>query len=291
MKHLMVSIQVAEEEQELVIARLSELEVTGFEQQPETLLAYFEADTFDQPALEKLLLPLAYNVELVEDQNWNAVWESNFDPVIVPGFCGVRAHFHAPLEGVAHEIIITPKMSFGTGHHATTYMMMEHMSRMTWQDKRVFDFGTGTGLLAILAEKLGASSVDAIDIDEWSVTNALENLTNNACTKIDVVQSTIIPERTYDIILANINRNIILEYIPNLSARLNNKGEILFSGLLVEDEAVIQAAAEKQGLIFFRKEERTNWISLLFAKETLALLSKRTLTIAPQYAHFIFTTF
>lgn len=266
MNYIRIAIAVEEAEQERIIGLLSQLDVTGFEQTPDELLAYIEQEQFSEAIIHELLHPLPFKVETIEEQNWNAVWESNFEPVVIQNFCAVRAHFHLPIIGVVHEMIITPKMSFGTGHHATTYMMMEHMSRMDFSNKTVFDFGTGTGLLAILAERLGAASVDAIDIDEWSVANTLENVANNDCTRIKVEQSTVVPARTYDIILANINRNIILEYLPQLANALAERGEILFSGLLAEDEEVIQSASLTQGLIFLRKEERTNWISLLFVK-------------------------
>lgn len=266
MKHVKISIEVEEAQQDHLIALLSQLEVTGFEQTPSALLVYFEETSYPSKSVAELLPSVPFKTELVEEQNWNAVWESNFDPVVIPHFCGVRAHFHKPLTDVAYEIIITPKMSFGTGHHATTYMMMEQMKDLDLKDKVVLDFGTGTGLLAILAEKLGARIVDAIDIDAWSVTNTLENVANNHCQKIRVEQTAELPQRMYDVILANINRNIILEYLPGLTAILNDPGKILFSGLMEEDETAIQSACLEQGLIFLRKELRTKWISLLFHK-------------------------
>jgi ribosomal protein L11 methyltransferase len=266
MNHIKISIEVEETDQERLIALLSQLHVTGFEQTPTLLLAYFEEATYSAEAVAELLGPLLFKVETIKEQNWNEVWESNFEPVVIPGFCGVRAHFHQAINDVAHEIVITPKMSFGTGHHATTYMMMEHMKDMDLKDKTVFDFGTGTGILAILAEKLGARHIHAIDVDAWSVTNTIENAANNLCENISVEQTTVLPQHVYDVVLANINRNIILEYLPGLERILHNAGLILFSGLMEDDEGVIHAACSEQGLVFLRKKVRTKWISLLFHK-------------------------
>lgn len=266
MNHIKISIAIDEGEQDNLIALLSQFNVTGFEQTPNVLLAYFEQASYSPEAVAEVLALVPYKTETIREQNWNEVWESNFEPVVIPGFCGVRAHFHQPITDVSYEIVITPKMSFGTGHHATTYMMMEHMRDMDLKDKRILDFGTGTGILAILAEKLGAKHIDAIDIDVWSVTNTIENAANNHCEQINVAQTSELPQRTYDIILANINRNIILEYLPRLSEILDNPGLVLFSGLMNNDEGAVQEACAQQGLVFLRKKDRTNWISLLFHK-------------------------
>ena len=156
-------------------------------------------------------------------------------------------------------------MSFGTGHHATTYMMMEQMRNIDFKDKTVFDFGTGTGILAVLAQKLGAAKVTAIDIDEWSIENAKENFERNGCTDIDVQLSTIIPSEQFDIILANINRNVILQFLSQLKKALKNNSKILLSGLLTTDENDIVTACESHNLQLQKKIERTGWVSLLFA--------------------------
>ena len=263
--HIQLSIGAKEEQQEILISALEELGATGFEQTETHLLAYFNEDAFPSYDVNELLKEYTFQLTTIEEQNWNAVWESNFDPVIVDDFCAVRAHFHSPIENVAHDILITPKMSFGTGHHATTYMMMQQMRDIDFTNKEVFDFGTGTGVLAILSEKLGSTSVYAIDIDEWSVINTLENIEKNKCTNIKVEQSTTIPQgRKYDIILANINRNVILHYIQDLKHAVKEKGLLLFSGLLVEDEKVIVEAAALYNFQLLKQVERNKWISLLF---------------------------
>jgi ribosomal protein L11 methyltransferase len=266
--HIQLSIEATEEKQEILISQLEEIGATGFEQTETHLLAYFEEDAFPSYDVNTLLEGYNFQLNNIQQQNWNAVWESNFQPVIVDDFCAVRAHFHEPIQGVKHEILITPKMSFGTGHHATTYMMMQQMRDIDFADKTVFDFGTGTGVLAILAEKLGASSVYAIDNDEWSIENAAENLEKNECHKIDVQLSSNIPiERNYDIILANINRNVILQYFPYLKSAVKENGLVLFSGLLVDDKEIIVETAQHHGLQLTKHSERNKWISLLFVNE------------------------
>ena len=266
--HIQLSIDANEEQQEILISQLEELGATGFEQTDTHLLTYFEEDAFPSYDVNALLEGYNFQINTLQQQNWNAVWESNFQPVIVDDFCAVRAHFHEPIPGVQHEILITPKMSFGTGHHATTYMMMQQMRDIDFAGKKVFDFGTGTGVLAILAEKLGASSVYAIDNDEWSIENAAENITKNHCQRIDVQLSSNIPsDRTFEIILANINRNVILQYFPYLKNAVKEKGLILFSGLLETDKETIVETAQNHGLQLIKHCERNKWISLLFVNE------------------------
>jgi ribosomal protein L11 methyltransferase len=148
------------------------------------LLAYFNEEDFPSYDVQSLLNGYNFQSNTIPEQNWNEEWEQNFQPVVVDDFCAVRAHFHAPISTVKHEIIITPKMSFGTGHHATTYMMMQQMQNIDFNNKSVFDFGTGTGILAILAEKCGAKEIIAIDNDEWSYKNAEENLEMNSVKKL-----------------------------------------------------------------------------------------------------------
>src|SRR5687767_8421631 len=175
MNHIQISIEANTEQQEILISELNELGATGFEQTDTHLLAYFEEDNFKSYDVNELLKDYSFHLTTLPNQNWNSLWESNFEPVVVDDFCAIRADFHQPIKKVKHEIIITPKMSFGTGHHATTYMMMQQMRDIDFINKTVFDFGTGTGILAILAKKLGSSSVTAIDVDEWSIKNAEEN--------------------------------------------------------------------------------------------------------------------
>lgn len=265
MKCVQITIQAKEDQQDILISELEEFGALGFEQSDESLIAYFNELDFDSYEINKILTDQVFETSLIEEKNWNEVWESNFQPVVVEGFCGIRAEFHPPIQNVEHEIIITPKMSFGTGHHATTYMMIAQMRELNFENKTVFDFGTGTGILSILAEKLGASVVTAIDIDEWSITNAHENIQENNCKKIDVALTTNLPQRTFDIILANINRHVILDYLPSLQNNLVAGSKVLLSGLMLQDEAAIIEACNKENLQLIRKTERNNWICLLFS--------------------------
>lgn len=267
MKHIKVEVIANDYQQEELIAFFDEYHATGFEQTDEKLIAYFNEEHYAKDEIESILKGYSFVLNEVEEKNWNEEWERNFQPVIVDDFVAVRAHFHEPVATVKHEIVITPKMSFGTGHHATTYMMMQQMKDISLQNKNVFDFGTGTGILAILAEKLGASTITAIDVDEWSIENAKENFDRNNCSKIDVSFSSTIPDQQFDIILANINRNVILDYISTLAQSLSKNASVLISGLLVADGEVIKEAAEKNGLLFVNGTERQGWISLLFTND------------------------
>ena len=174
------------EESELLIADLSEINFYAFEQDENTLFAYIKEADFDEGKLTEILGEKNYEKAIIKDENWNQRWESDFHPVMVNNFAVIRADFHEPVPDVKYELIITPKMSFGTGHHATTFLMVAMMEKIDFKDKTVLDFGTGTGVLAILAEKLGASKVLAIDCDEWSINNTLENIEANNCKKISV---------------------------------------------------------------------------------------------------------
>ena len=207
-------------------------------------------------------------MKTIPKQNWNAVWEENFQPVIINDFCTVRADFHDLEVTTPYEIIITPKMSFGTGHHATTQLMMLMMKDMDLGGKKVLDFGTGTGVLAILAEKLGAGSVLAIDNDEWSVENAGENIKKNNCRRITIELNTadLFPAGTWDVIAANINRHILLHYMHQLSRNTVHGGIVLMSGLLLADREVIGEAAKAEGLEVIGFQELNGWISLAFRK-------------------------
>jgi ribosomal protein L11 methyltransferase len=266
MKHIQLEIIANQFQQEELIALLDEYNPSGFEQTDELLKAYFEEKDFAQEEIVKILQGYQYNRAELEEQNWNAVWEQHFQPVVVDDFCGVRAHFHQPILNVQHEIVITPKMSFGTGHHATTYMMMQQMRDIDFAGKSVFDFGTGTGILAILAEKLGAANVVGIDEDDWSIENATENFERNNCRNITVSLTSNLPKEKFDIVLANINRNVILAYMEQLVNIVKVEGLVLFSGLLVADENDIVTAATQYGLQLQKRQERAGWISLLFGR-------------------------
>jgi len=211
-------------------------------------------------------LGLNYLKSIIKEENWNAIWESNFEPVRVDNFVGIRAHFHPQFEPrVQYDIKITPKMSFGTGHHGTTYTVMQMMSEMDFKGKTVYDFGTGTGILAILAEQLGASKILGVDNDDWCIENALENIQNNGCTSI-VIQKvdTAKQKGQFEIILANVNRHIIEANMLYLSEAGKAGGALVLSGLLIEDQEDMTQLATQNGWNFVKQKQMNGWISLLF---------------------------
>jgi ribosomal protein L11 methyltransferase len=268
--HVAISI-VTVDWQDVLIALMSERGYEGFEQEEALLRAFIPEENFDQEVLEELLTAhgLNYTLERIEEKNWNAEWEKNFQPVVVDAFCAVRAHFHEPISGVEHELVITPKMSFGTGHHATTYMMLQSMQGMDLRGKRVLDFGTGTGVLAILAERLGAGDVVAIDNDDWSIANAEENVAANGCERVVVLKMDRVAylEGKFDLILANINKHVIVDQLGDLAQQLAPGGVIMLSGLLQDDSEDIENEATKNNLSVSNWMTKGSWICLKTGKK------------------------
>lgn len=272
MDYIEVSVPNAEKEiMDILVAELAAIGFEGFENDETLLKAYISSGLFEEEPLNDVLT--SYNVtaqiHTIQQQNWNAEWESNFQPVTVEGFCTIRADFHEPDNSVEHDIIITPKMSFGTGHHATTQLMILQMKDMDFTGKDVLDFGTGTGVLAILAKRLGAAETMAIDTDEWSYGNTLENIERNGATGIDVKKGSleVVAGAKYDIILANINRHILLQYMSAMQEMLKGGGMVLMSGILDEDRSIIVEQAEICGLKEVNQMIQENWISILFTKQ------------------------
>lgn len=269
MSYIAITMHAGAHQTDLLIAQLSAEGYEGFEEQTTTLIGYIPETDFDEAALQQILQPhsVTYTKETILPVNWNAVWESNFQPVQVDDFCGIRAAFHPPFEPPpTYEIVITPKMSFGTGHHATTASMIKLMQSINFNGKKVFDFGTGTGILAILAEMMGAATADAIDYDEWSVNNTLENIGANNMSKVKVWQADRLDAITekYDILLANINCNILLQFIGDMRGLIQREGKLLLSGILTTDEEKITAAAISHGFVPEQKIEKDNWLALQF---------------------------
>ena len=269
--HLQIRIPAADVSvQEILIARLEELGYDGFLQEAGYLDAYIPEDLFDAAVVTELLSrwQLSYSRQALPDRNWNEEWERNFQPVVVGDFCALRASFHAPVRGVKHELVITPKMSFGTGHHATTHMMIQAMEKLDLKGKTVLDFGTGTGVLAILAEKLGAADVLAIDNDHWSIENAGENMIENHVKRVRVEKMDTIPASAgFDVILANINKHIILKELPSIKQQLKSGGVILLSGLLNEDFQDIENESLKADLPISERLSEKDWICLKLTKK------------------------
>ena len=230
------------------------------------------ADQFDAELIQNELdiifnqHHLTYSKSVIKEQNWNAIWESNFDPVRVGDFVGIRAHFHPDFEpAVEYDIKITPKMSFGTGHHSTTFSVMQLMQRLDFKGKTVYDFGTGTGILAILAEKLGAKKVHAVDNDDWCIENSLENIQNNASKVITIEKvASALQKDQYDIVLANVNRHIIEANMEELTLTSKPGGILVLSGLLIEDQLDMIELAGSKSWIFQEAQPLDGWVSLLF---------------------------
>ena len=254
---------------DLLIGLLSMSGFDGFQEEENSLSAFIDSEAFDAVEFNKNIqhIDVKHSLSDIHEENWNQLWESSFTPVVIPGKVAVRAEFHAPVEDVQHEIVITPKMSFGTGHHATTWLMMDEMMNSDLRGKSVLDFGTGTGILAILAEKRGAAHIEAIDNDEWSLTNAAENIENNQCSCIDIYRAeSVSAGRQFDIILANINRNVLLDNLLMLEAALAAGGTLFLSGLLSSDkEDMVAAFSQYFGSPAVFKE-RNNWILLAFKR-------------------------
>ncbi|HYJ38299.1 MAG TPA: 50S ribosomal protein L11 methyltransferase [Chitinophagaceae bacterium] len=268
--YLQVNIEIESDlQREIVTAELISIGFDAFEEETKLLKAYVLQNDFDEKAFNSIvdLHQLNYEVESILSKNWNEEWEKNFHPVVIGNFCSVRANFHEPNKNTAFDLVITPKMSFGTGHHATTYLMLELLQEVAFRDAAVLDFGTGTGILAIMAEKLGASKVTAIDLDDWSIRNATENAAMNSCSRIQLVQADNIPaDKSFKIILANINKNVIVDDLPVMCKVLEDNGDILLSGLLEPDFAQINAEATKLGLHLQKKGEKSGWIALRYMK-------------------------
>ncbi|QJB39804.1 50S ribosomal protein L11 methyltransferase [Chitinophaga oryzae] len=267
MSHIAITLQASAEQADLLVAQLSDAGYEGFEEQTDQLIAYIPEADFEEALLQSILLPygISYTKETIQQTNWNAVWESNFEPVRVDGFCGIRAGFHPPFTPApVYEIVITPKMSFGTGHHATTSSMIRLMQHLSFEGKKVFDFGTGTGILAILADKMGAAKTDAIDYDEWAVNNTLENIHTNHTQHTTVWQADNLDAvtDTYDIILANINLNVLLRFMSDMRRLMAPDGILLLSGIMPSDEQQILASAVPAGFVLLDKIEKDNWLAL-----------------------------
>jgi ribosomal protein L11 methyltransferase len=278
--YIRISISFQSTEQaDILIAQLNELGYEGFEEEENSLYAFIPEEKFIEQELNQTLseYSLSFSKQIIEQKNWNEEWEKNFQPVIVDSFCAIRASFHQPITSVKNEIIITPKMSFGTGHHATTYMMIEAMEQIDFINKSVFDFGTGTGVLSILAEKLGSKKIFAIDIDDWSIENAKENIIENGCSDIRLEKSDQIhSEKKFDIILANINKNVILPNMALMAQQLTNQGVLLVSGLLEQDFEDTRQQAENSNFTIVRQLKRENWICMELKKTN----PEKRLTIA-----------
>ena len=254
------------------MAELGEAGFSSFADSEKGFDAYAEPSDFERPVFDEVvsryqkIAGIKYELGKVARQNWNKQWESNYEPIIVNDRCAVRATFHEPMPQYEHEIIITPKMSFGTGHHQTTKGMLRHQLNVNHQGKRVLDVGCGTGILAIMATRLGAAEVKACDIDEWAVENSRENFELNHCSNIEVRLGTLQEAGftgTYDVILANINKNVLLEEIKLYVRYLEPDGVLLLSGFYETDVEDLLQEASRYGLKLKEQTAEKNWTALV----------------------------
>ncbi len=274
-KYIEIILEVQNREQgEVLIACLSDaMETSGFEEGEGYVKAYVPEPAFNELLLRDLtcLRGIKYTRSVIENKNWNALWESEFKPVVIDDFVSIRADFHKPLKKTTYEIIITPKMSFGTGHHATTGLMLESLRQYGCTGKKIADFGTGTGVLAILSEKMGAAEVLAIDHDDWSIENALENIKKNQCKNIRLIKQDHFPgEEKWDMILANINLPVIIANMKNFHRCLKNDGLLIISGILQENRKDIEFSGSGMSFITDSVQQKNNWLCMAFKRKVVA---------------------
>ena len=258
---------------EILIAELGGVGFESFVENDNGVTAYIQKEEWNATILEGVFVlksdefKIVYSQKEIAQTNWNAEWEKNFNPIQVDDLVSIRAPFHEN-PNLKYDIVIEPKMSFGTGHHETTHMMVQHLINLNVENKKVLDMGCGTGILAIFAEMKGAKPIDAVDIDAWCYENSLENVERNNCSNIAVYEgdSSILKEKKYDIIIANINRNILLSDMEIYTSCINENGNLLLSGFYSEDIPIIDAEVSKYGLTLNKTITRNNWVALQYQK-------------------------
>lgn len=263
------TINPAQPATEILIAELGFAGFESFVEKEDGVLAYIQKQDWNETILEDIgvLQSKAFDIQFefkeIAQTNWNSEWEKNFEPIQVNNKVSIRAPFHEN-PNLEFDIVIEPKMSFGTGHHETTHMMVQHLLDLDVQDKSVLDMGCGTGILAIFAEMRGAKPIDAIDIDRWCYENSIENAQRNNCNHISVYEgdASLLVNKKYDIIIANINRNILIADMQTYVSCLNKNGVVLLSGFYKEDIPIIEAEIKKYQLTISTIIERNNWVAL-----------------------------
>jgi ribosomal protein L11 methyltransferase len=275
MEYLEFKIKCREEFVEILIAELGEVGFDSFLESDAGIEAYIPEDLFDREGFEEVIRKYGREAKMVVEQgrmpkiNWNEEWEKHYDPIEIGKEVFVRASFHAPKPGVKHEIIINPKMSFGTGHHATTFLMLMHQLNLDHKGKKAIDIGSGTGILAIMAHKLGAIKIEALDIDEWCVENGNENFALNGLASVNMRLGSIreiAPKEAFDIALANINKNVLLDEMEAYSSLVKTGGYLLLSGFYEQDVEGIRDKARDLGFQLKEQDAKMNWSALVFLK-------------------------
>ena len=271
--YIETSVTAPEVLREPVLALLADIGYATFEESNTGINAYIEESEFDQETLEKTLSVfdgqnVTYSNRQIEPKNWNAEWEASYPSVLIDEFCQIVPSFRNPESNFAHTIVIDPKMSFGTGHHETTRLVIRLMKEIDFRNKEVLDMGCGTGVLGILASKMGAKSVLGIDIDPWSYENAIENISLNKTPNMEIVlgDASLIPDQRFDIILANINRNVLLEDLPVYAAKLSQNGLLAMSGYYLQDQKLLVNTAKSLQLDLVSSEEDNQWLAMAFRK-------------------------
>jgi ribosomal protein L11 methyltransferase len=264
------------ETSEILVAELSEIGYDTFAEYPDHLEAFIETESFDTAKLEEILAKYEalgvkeYTHLLMEDKNWNEEWEKNFEPVVVENKLRIRATFHQPDPTMQWEIVIDPKMSFGTGHHETTALVLANQIELDFKNKNVLDVGCGTGILSVFASMRGASHIIAIDNNPWCIENTTENLALNNVKNCEIrfgtISETVVESEKFDIILANITRNVVLTELPLYASHLKSGGLILLSGFFEHDLDEIFERTEPHGLEYVGRKNKNNWISPVFKK-------------------------
>jgi len=267
----------SEDISDIIINELCEIGFESFDTQSEYIKAYIREDQFDMSKVEqneiinhlKNEYEITFSVQKIENKDWNAEWEANFQPIVIKDIVCVRGSFHDKNESCKYDIIINPKMSFGTGHHSTTALMLEHISETVEKGSKVLDMGCGTSLLGIFASQCGAESVIGIDIDEWAYNNSLENCELNNINNINVLlgdAERLKEVETFDVILANINRNILINDMHYYIDHLEKGGHLIMSGFYTQDLKMIREEAERLGLSYIEHKEDKNWVAVKFVK-------------------------
>ncbi|WP_298371115.1 50S ribosomal protein L11 methyltransferase [uncultured Lutibacter sp.] len=276
LKYIGYTFKVAPKEPgtEILIAQLGFANFESFVENEDGVTAYIQEGDWNAEILNDIQIlssdefEISYKQEVIEQTNWNSEWEKNFNQIQVDDLVSIRAPFHEN-PNLKYDIVIEPKMSFGTGHHETTHMMVQHLLDMDLTDKKTLDMGCGTGILAIFAEMKGAKPIDAIDIDNWCYQNSIENVERNNCKNINVFEgdASLLLNKKYDVIIANINRNILINDMEAYMNCLNENGTILFSGFYQDDIPIIDAEVSKYGLKIDKIIERNNWVALKYIFE------------------------